>query len=123
MKLNSKCVRSVLLQLEKQALGILTYIDDFPPQESFSKEEIVYSCLKLAEAGFVHAEISKDLLGDYSGYITDITYDGQKFLNKIKNDEVWNKISPLIEQLGCSSFDLIEKIADEILWKQASASL
>ncbi len=123
MRLNAECVRIVLLELEKSVLGKLVYIDDFPAQENYSKEELVYSCLKLAEAGFVKAEISKDLLGDYSGYITDITYAGQDFLNKIRSELVWKKVKKIMEEVGCHSFDFVSTVAMEILCDYAKEQI
>lgn len=103
MNLSVDCVRDILLFLEEfQQYEIvpqtrrqqLTYIsdkvlyDDSTRLVLYSNTEIEYTVKKLYEANMLACRV----FGDWFSYhILDITYDGHKFLNNIRDDGIWKK--------------------------------
>lgn len=99
MKLNVDCVRAVLLEMEK-----ISYGQNLRPEtlystlETFGKNDIDYSIIKLKEAGFIDAIICESDNGVARKIvIKDITCDGHQFLDNIREPSVWEKI---IEKSG-----------------------
>jgi hypothetical protein len=91
MKLNHDCVRDVLLYLEDNLnLGQKIKFDlntDIALTSKYSKEDIIYSSLKLLEAGFINAKAC-DTVQPYGPVVIEIasiTYNGHLFLDSIRN--------------------------------------
>lgn len=63
MRLNNECVRDLLLAIEEN-LGIndKVSIDDFE-LPNYSYDELIYTALKLIEAGFINGDSSKMIDG------------------------------------------------------------
>ena len=91
MKLNHECFRDVLLYLEnKLNLGQKIKFDfktDIALTSKYSKEDIIYSSLKLLEAGFINAKAYNSVqpYGPIVIEIDSITYNGHLFLDSIRN--------------------------------------
>lgn len=138
MKLNYDCIRDVLLVLE----GNLTieveetkdgnfysfnYLDtddvlNFSSLSKYSKRDIVYSVVKLSEAGYINtSDISGDDLTEF--LISDITYTGHEFLQSIKSDTVWNDVKNVSKKIGSMSFPIISSIASSIISKLITTSM
>lgn len=126
MKLNMDCVRDVLLELEKET----EFRSDFSYRpilagnfcrqfEKYAPHEVYHTLLKLEEAGYIYVLNSnpKNMNQPHNPQymeILDLTFSGGQFLSSIKNQSVWNKISPFASGL---TFDMIKRFAWEIISK------
>lgn len=133
MQLNYDCVRDVLLKLEELLLirydnksdsfsftriNIKQIYESFP-NKKYSMEDILYTVKNLGEAGFI------SVFTQYGGgdlttcLVTDITYNGNEFINKVRPDTVWEKIKKALRKVGSVSLPIISEIASSL----ASAGL
>ncbi len=95
MTLNAKCIRDIMLYLNDN----LEYHQEiFMPVAdlTYSEDELVYTCIKLKEAGLISGK--ENILGQFE--IEDITYKGHTFISKIKDDKFWNKVLSKITSLA-----------------------
>ena len=47
--------------------------------------------------------------------ILDLTVKGHNFVSNIKNDENWNKIKEISDNIGSSSVETLIKISDKLI--------
>lgn len=65
MKLDPDCIRAVLLELEPVPYGEDAYVERIAENlEKYSENEVMYTCIKLNEAGFIKAVVRNILLMD-----------------------------------------------------------
>lgn len=118
MQLNVDCVRDVLIQLEKADFNETTYISTLTTTlSSYSEEDIIYTCLKLYEAGFITADVY-DINGfglPVIKYISDITYEGHQFLADIHSDTIWNGAKNVALKVGINSLNGFSQIVTSIV--------
>lgn len=88
MRLNTDCVRSVMLFIEdKSKFGSSLHLDDFlnaPELKKYKKEEIKYVLAKLSETNYLDDRLlwNRNDIGDYS--TRGLTWEGHKFLDTIR---------------------------------------
>ncbi len=96
MKRDFDLIRLLLLELEGEVSVDLS---------SYNQDQVNYHKALIKEAGFVEGIIH------YRSGITDIpdcvilkrlTWEGHEFLDKAKNDKVWNKAKSIIKEKGVS---------------------
>lgn len=122
MKLNSDCVREVLLTCEEVPLNSHPPLENFFTQkrlEKYSNDEISYSMKKLVEAGFVDFKTIRVWGGpDFDGIFLDITWQGHQFLDAIRSDTVWTKTKEKISStVGSTSLQVMGTLASTIASK------
>ena len=119
MKLNPDCCRAVLLAVEEKSLGeIYTLPQLVEKLETYTTDDITYSCLKLSEAGFLDIATATPLLNQYSPTITtiyDITYQGHIFLEKVRNDNIWEETKSKTRKVGAFALDILAQVAGNII--------
>ena len=118
MKLNVKCVRSILLEMEKQPLNEPLSFNALRKRLSgYDKDEVQYSCFKLYEAGYIDAlKIDVDNLPTpLFPYLNDITFAGHEFLNKVRDDTVFQKALGVAEKAGAFSLEIVSQAATAVL--------
>ena len=124
MKLNADCVRSVLLELEEKPLDNYLPEDLSESVEKYGAENVEYTILKLQEAGYIHAGITRTLSGDYEIFgIFDITFQGHEFLNSIRSPSVWERLKDSTLEGGTACLKVVGDIAVEILKEVAKQKL
>lgn len=110
MKLINDCVREVLLYTEdKQEYDKPLYISNM--KSKYSKDDINYTCEKLAEANFLN--IQTDICGNI--FILSITYNGHQFLDNIRDNKVWSTTKSILSKLESVSIDIISKTATNVI--------
>lgn len=119
MKLNIDCVRDLLIECEKLPYESTPSLDTFFKFEllaKYSPEEISYSMEKLYEAGFINFRTLRVWGGPkFDGTFQDITWLGHEFLNKIRNDNIWNKTKEKVsETVGSASLEILGAVAGSI---------
>lgn len=88
MKLDLDCMRSILLEVEKQPFNHELRIKDLENLlENYSHDELEYTCLKLQEANFINAKTVHNPYSSSVIYVLDLTYAGHQF---------WMKFVPTI---------------------------
>lgn len=122
MKLNSDCVREVLLTCEEVPINSHTPLETFFSQkrlEKYSSDEIAYSMKKLVEAGFIDFKTVRVWGGpDFDGIFLDITWNGHQFLDAIRSDTVWAKTKEKISStVGSTSLQVMGTLASTIATK------
>lgn len=114
MRLNNDCVRDLLLYIEKHA----SLIDEIDIEEindlDYPTEELLYTSIKLKEAGYINAIISETFDG-YSVLVRSLTWNGHKFLDNIRDNVVWKSTKAIISKFSSVSLSLIEKIAAQVI--------
>ena len=106
-------IRKILLSLEERKENVAGSLSI----EGYSQEEIAYQCSLLNDAGFV-----KCYKGSYAGGhlytfgVGSLTWDGTEFLDKIRNDTVWNKTKEVMNEKGLPvALDVIKAVVTSIV--------
>lgn len=136
MRLNYDCVRDVLLKLEE--LLTIEYDEDsesFELQftdieqlynslsEDYKIEDVLYTVKNLDEAGFISASFN---YGDgciTDCIISDITYEGNEFIDQIRPKDIWSKIKSGFVKVGAVSLPIISDVASSLASSFISAKL
>lgn len=86
MKLNLDCVRDVLIEFEDFPIAHTIFVSSFHNSlEKYGEDEVLYSLLKLSEAGYIEAPFYRTCDGKpHFEAIIDITFYGHEFLADIK---------------------------------------
>lgn len=85
--------------------------------EGYTQEQVAYHCSLLYEGGYIHdCKIRYGSNGIYSFSIGRLTWDGHEFLDKIREDTIWNKTKDTIEKKGLPFvFDVVKAVSTEII--------
>ena len=131
MKLNPNCIRDVLFYLEDN----LSITPDLKLEEisifdlknenklDYSIQELANTLLTLHEAEFI--EVKTDS-GDNQITQLDvyrITYDGYQFIESIRPEPVWKKVTLVGKHIGSFSIDVITQIATGVLTSMVNGYL
>lgn len=132
MKLNTDCIRAVLLELERQLE--YTVNDENAIERNhvtletldgllipYSKEEIFYSIKNLEQAGYIETLTRWSGNCVYLCVVYELTFNGHEFLNKIRDDHSWGKIKGVVASVRDYSLDAINSIANGIASAAISA--
>lgn len=123
MKLNHDCVRALLLHIEDTlSIGYRITTDDIELSD-FDKNDIIYSAIKLLEAGFISGKHSEDMTGNVSVIISGITWEGHKFLDTIRDNKVWNSTKNVLSKVSSASISFASTVASQVLTNIISQSL
>ena len=121
-----KCVRAILLEMEKQPLNEpLTFRELKERLPDYSEDVLQYSCYKLYEAHYINA-ISVDVNGvivPYFPRLNDITFAGHEFLNNVRNDTVFGKALDIAGKAGSLSLEVVAQAASAVLASVVTAKL
>ncbi len=105
MKLDLDCMRSILLEVEKQPFNHELRIKDLENLlENYSHDELEYTCLKLQEANFINAKTVHNPYSSSVIYVLDLTYAGHQFLDEVRADNIWDKTKNIFSKIGASCF-------------------
>lgn len=114
MQRNWELIRKILLKLEQQAEACGQVSDeDF---HGFSSEQAAYHINLLQEAGLINARCTRFLNGGMVCVAQSLTWEGHEFLDKIRNDGVWNQVKTNIKGKGLDlTFDAIRIVAGKVI--------
>lgn len=110
MKLNHDCVREVLLYIEENKVPDY-YLESEQLDEdinNFNFEVINYTIKQLSNAGFIEA---KSIMGTSSYLIGDLTWEGHKFIDTIRDDSVWKETKERASKVSSVSLPIIQQLA------------
>ena len=137
MRLNYDCVRDVILKLE-ELLTIeydkdsdsfelctvdINQLYDSLQDKHYKIEDVLYVIKNLDEANYISATFE---YGDGSitdCIITDITYEGNDFINKTRPIGIWEKIKDGFNKTGAISLPIISNVAASLITTLAKSHL
>lgn len=113
MKLNTDCIRDILIAVESLDYGEQWAIDDLMDKlPGYTEAELQYHCLQLIDAGFLDAITIQTLSSPLQiCRIKDLTYSGHQFLADIRSDTTWNKTKQIAKNVGSESLHALKDIA------------
>ncbi|KKI55433.1 hypothetical protein UF72_0659 [Staphylococcus equorum subsp. equorum] len=124
MELNHDCVRTLLLEIESnKQLGEPLTEYNFKDNVIFNNydfDTVMYSLLKLREAGFVNCTLEFSEGKVYAWIINDITWSGHEFLDNIRDNETWQKVKSVASKTSSMSLTLSGKLAYQYLLQKFS---
>lgn len=115
MKLDSDCVRDVLLSVEKAAID--EYISPrtlHSAMPQYTEDEISYTCLILSDGGFLEI-MAFDAPGREIPAVKSIvrmTYQGHELLAKIRDKDRWGGIKKALPAIRNYSIDAINAVSE-----------
>ena len=121
MKLNIECVRDTLLIIEElYSYGTPVHFNEIEMSislNSYSRDEIDYTLIKLYEAGYLSGKM-KTINGSISSFQCEgLSWNGHQFLDNIRDDKVWKQTKSAISKLSSTSLTIIATVASQILIK------
>lgn len=97
MEQNMELIRQILLEIEKRPSVAVQNLKI----DGYDMETIAYHCKLLYGRGFVNSYTPQ--YADNSIYVFSVgslTWDGQDYLNKIRDESMWAKIKAWIRERG-----------------------
>lgn len=114
MKRDMELCRKILFAIEEQYVS--TAIHNLKI-DGYTTDEVAYHCILLHEAGLI-----KDCKIMYASNriasfgVSSLTWEGHDFLDKIREDTVWNKTKRFIKDKALPmTLDVIKEIATAVL--------
>lgn len=115
MKLNNDCVRDLLLYIEdKIAINDSIAISEIEINK-YTSEELIYTAMKLKDAGYIKGNVRKYINGEADVYVNELTWDGHKFLDNIRDDGVWKTTKEKLSKFSSVSLSIIENVASQVI--------
>src|ERR1043165_1581927 len=94
-------IRSILLDIEASPPGEPIRGFQYDGRED---AEILEHVQLLFDAGFIHGKVRKGHVGQLNACVVHrMTWAGQEFLAKAKNDTIWKKVLAQAEEKGMST--------------------
>ena len=114
MKRDMDLCRKILFAIEEQYVDVVIYNLSIA---GYNMEQIAYHCKILHEVGFISDYGAQ--YGDghiYSFGVGSLTWEGHEFLDKIREDTVWNKTKGIIkEKVLPMSLSVIKEVATAVI--------
>lgn len=125
MKLSPDCIRSVMLQIEKDwsikddgrghmAFGSLSLSQLCQSLPEYTQEDIFYTLHNLEQAGYIKAQSTWGSNSIYRYTVNYMTYAGHEFLNGIRDPKHWAVIKSGMDAVRNYSLDAINAIASGV---------
>jgi hypothetical protein len=96
-----------------------------PPIPGYDDLAIKYHLVLLHDAGYLRCEPVKSSTSDRVIYVLpfDLTWTGHEFLDKIRNQHIWDEVIADIKHKGLmsASVDVIKRLADAAIRKRLGA--
>jgi hypothetical protein len=119
MKRELELVRKLLIFFDEKPGPEYVQI---PPIPDYDEMTIKYHLTLLYDAGYLRCEPVKSSTSDRVIYVLpfELTWNGHEFLEKIRNQHVWDEVIDNIKKHGyvSASVDFIKKLADAVIRKQ-----
>ncbi len=118
MKLNSDCVRAILLTVEKHTdFNTPFQYDkddfDYPLLKKYSYDEIVYHIKQCELSNLIFGVHYFD--GGNNVVISDLSPEGHQFIANIREDKVWKGVKTVACKVGSTSLSAITQIASGVV--------
>lgn len=114
MQRDMELVRKILFKIEENVDNVVCHNLKI---EGYSMDQIAYHCSILHEGGYVYdykAQYSGN--GLYSFGVGRLTWEGHDFLDKIREDTIWNKTKNVIKEKGLPFvFEIVKNVSTEVI--------
>lgn len=124
MKINYDCIRDIMITLENELQPGNEFqisLDELSDKffSDYLKEDVGYSLIKLKEAEYIDAVLVYDDLWEIFDVVCrDITFDGHKYLDAVRNSSIWADIKKKCKDKAIDlSFETILKAAAILIGK------
>ena len=98
MKRDMELVRKILFKIEETVDNVAKFNIEI---ESYTMEQVAYHCSILYEGGYISNYKAQYADGGiYSFSVGRLTWEGHEFLDKIREDTIWNKTKETIKTKG-----------------------
>lgn len=111
MKRDMDLVRLILLEIEKEYVSTAIYDLNI---DGYDRDEVAYHCKILYDGGLISDYKAQYADGEiYAFGVGSLTWEGNDFLDKIRDDSQWGKIKETIKKKGLPLvLDTIKTIAN-----------
>lgn len=124
MKLDPDCLRDILLLVEEKSSfeGMISSSDfiNSDLNNKYGTEKIFYH-IKQAEMSNLITKVEWMMGSDF--LFSDLTPEGHKFINDIRNDQNWKKTKSVAKSIGSFSLDALKSIASGVITAAIKKSL
>lgn len=119
MKRDWDLIREILLKLERQAQARGLLKDN--GFVGYSPETVSYHFKLLSDAGLIEA-VDYSSMNELTLVARSLTWQGHEFLDKIRNETVWNDLKTFIKTKNLDlSFESIKQVATHIIASMLSS--
>lgn len=116
LKLNSDCVRDLLLYLEENLNFNNMVTINTLKLSNYSSDDLIYTSQKLIEADFIECTISKVINSRYPIIkVKSITYNGHQFLDSIRDNSIWKDAKNKASKLASVSLPILQQLAASLI--------
>ncbi|OCZ52204.1 DUF2513 domain-containing protein [Dehalobacter sp. TeCB1] len=114
MKRDMDLIRKILLAIEDQFVDVVLYNLEI---EGYDLKTVAYHCKILNDAGLVSDYGSQYGDGELLSFgVSSLTWEGHEFLDKIRDNNVWNKTKEVMTEKGIPFvLDAVKQIASSIV--------
>lgn len=116
MKLNPDCVRDILLFVEENTdykVSCRILKDDIPAQLSKYPANVVMYHVEQCVMSEYFSKTSSDLNSNIT--IKGLSPAGHKFIDNVRNDEIWSDVKSVSAKVGSKSLDSLMQIATGVI--------
>ncbi len=114
MKRDMELIRKILFKIEDTVDNTAKHNLTI---EGYTMEQVAYHCAILYEGGYIYGY--KPQYGSnniYSFCVGRLTWEGHDFLDKIREDTIWNKTKETIKEKGLPLvFDIVKSVSSGII--------
>lgn len=114
MKKDMDLIRTILLKIEEVYIDTAIYDLEI---DNYDNKTVAYHCKLLNNAGFISdygAQFADDELWSFG--VGSLTWEGHEFLDKIRDDTVWNKTKTTILDNGLPMIlDVVKNVSTTII--------
>lgn len=114
MKRDMDLVRKILFEIEETVDNTVEYNLTI---EGYTMEQVAYHCALLFEGGYIHNYKGQNGSGElYAFGVGRLTWEGHDFLDKIREDTIWNKTKDIIASKGLPfAFEVVKTVSTGVI--------
>lgn len=114
MKRDMELCRKILFAIEEQYVDTALHNLKIP---EYTMEQVAYHCKILKEAGLITNYKALFASNHIVGFgVGSLTWEGYDFLDKIREDTIWNKTKGLIKNKALPmTLDVVKEIATAVI--------
>lgn len=122
MKRDMELCRAILFAIEEEFVDVALYNLQIP---EYTTEQVAYHCKILYDAGLIaayNARFASDHI--YSFGVGSLTWEGHDFLDKIRQDTIWNKTKEVITKQGLPMvIEVVKQVAQSIITSMTEGAI
>lgn len=118
VRLNHDCIRQVLLDIEANLqLEKKSFSDIVTPNtiSTYGIDNVIYSLIQLSDAQYIDASIEAVKGPIPLIRVEKITWEGHKFLDNVRDPQVWSKTKKVLKRIESTSITLVSNIASQVI--------